>query len=399
MPPPKPRSAKLPLLIALPVLLVIGVVAVFLIPNDPPPQPQPPAPIFANEEPGPGGDDGDPLVTDPNPRPRPNPKPGSPTEVAVAKAMEDEIDAAMEAIRARLELKFKYAEYVVDRTWTLEQVVRRVDTLNGKYFNATDYTLGFPEGENPVAIITCATIQGDALPDGALSMTVNLRTGKSSREGRVLARTTDGYVLLGDAEYRYISEVLREAAQSHVIAQAGTASGLAGLDTSFGVPAEAAFEAADFTAGAVKGAPLSAEFACRSIRGEPLAEPAVVTINYATRTATLSAVRSSSWMEAPDNRDQFMRDCRWMMREVASGALQEMAEGIPATELTPEEACNQTWTWNYVAFLPFDVKLTFDKDNPQRVVLEVATCFGRPLPFAAVRYVADSSTGTYAFEG
>jgi hypothetical protein len=396
--PRKPRSAKLPLLIALPVLLALGVAAVFLIPTDPAPRPIPPTPGFANDDPGPTGNGTDPLIADPNPRPRPNPRPSAPSDVAVAEAIEDEADAAMDAVRSRLELKFKHAEYKLDRTWTLEQVMRRLDALSGTHFTAADFALSFPDGTDPIAVITCATIQGHEMPDGPLKMTVDLRTGKSTREGRVLARNADGYVLLGDAEYRLVSEVLREAVQAHVILQADTDSGLASLETPFQVPQNAVFAATDFTANPVKGEPLSAAFACHTLRGEPLAEPAVVTINYKTRTATLSAAKSPGWMELPGDRDQLMRRTRWMLREVASRALEKVAEGVPAAELTAEKAHNEAWIWSHAVVLPFDVTLKFDKEQPQRMILEIATCFGRQLPYPAVRYVADSSTGTFAFE-
>jgi hypothetical protein len=394
MPSPKPRSAKLPLLIALPVLLAIGVAVVFLIPNDPPPQPQPPEPLLSNDEPAPIVDKDNPLVG-PDPRPRPRPKPGAPSEVAVAKAMEGEAGAAMEAIRSRLELKFKYAEYKLDRSWTLEQVMRRPDALSGTHFAATDYSLSFPDGEDPQAVITCATIQGRELPDGALTLTLNLRTGDAKRQGRILARNAAGYVLLGDSEYREISEALRAAVLDHVLRQDGVASGLAEFKA-VSSPPDSMFVSTDFTIAGVKEAALAVDFTCHSIGSEELAHPAVISIDYATRTVKLSASNSPDWIAPPRDRERFTRRSHYLFMSVSDGIVARIINGGDLDEIRPEGAHRSHWSWAYSEVMPFDVKIVEGTAN--RVVLEVATSFGRPLPFAKVRYVAEPGAGKFEFE-
>jgi hypothetical protein len=388
----KQPSVKLPLLLAAPVLLVLGVAAVFLLQPDPPPRPQPnpPEPLPGNDAPRPD-DDGDPLI-DPDPRPRPKPVPGAPTEVAVAEAMRAEIDRAFGEVRARLELKFKGAGYALDRGWTLEQVVRRLDKLTGKYFDAADYTLTYPEADDALAEIICATMQGRGLADGPLSMRVNLRTGETTRAGVVLARNSDGYVLLNEHQYREISDVLRRAAVAHILDQTQAASGLAGF---MNMEARGDFDATDFSAKAAKSG-LGAEFACRSVHGAQLAEPAVISVDYLARTIKASKANSAGWMYFDDDRERLKRRCDWFLPEVASYVLEQAAAKVPVGEVRLEAAQDSNWGWRYSSFTPFDV--TIVEYTEARVVLEIAGSFGRPLPFTRLRYVAEPATRKYKFE-
>jgi hypothetical protein len=388
----KQPSVKLPLLIAAPVLLVIGVAAVFLLQPDggPTPQPNVPEPLATNDAPRPD-DGGDPLV-DPDPRPRPEPKPGAPTEIAVADAMKAEVDRAFNEVRARLELKYKGADYTLDRSWTLEQVVRRLDKLTGTHFNATDYALTFPQADDALAEITCATVQGRELPDGPLTMSLNLRTGETTRTGTIFARNADGYVLLDARQYREISDMLRRAAVAHILDQAQAASGLAGF---MHMEARGDFDATDFSAEAAKSG-FGAEFACRSVRGAPLAEPAVISVDYKARTVTLSRVTAPGWMELDEERDRFTRRAQWLMQVVANHALGQAGLKVAKADIQLEAAPDSDWGWRYASFTPFDV--TIVEYSAERVVLEVASCFGRALPFGKVRYVAEPATGTYKFE-
>ena len=103
----KQSSTKLPILLALPVLALLGVAAVFLLgPDDPdPPKPPGPQPELNEPETPPGNDGEDPLKVDPSTIKRPTPKPGAPESIDVAEAMYAEAFEHMRAVRARLELK------------------------------------------------------------------------------------------------------------------------------------------------------------------------------------------------------------------------------------------------------------------------------------------------------
>src|SRR5690606_5711084 len=122
-------------------------------------------------QPGPDRPD-DPLHVDPDKIIRPNPQPGAPATAALATEIEAEARAGQEAIRARLELRFKNNGYEVNREWTLASVMRKLDVLEGKHFAAGDYRLSFPDSEHPIARVECATRKGAALPDGPLLMVV-----------------------------------------------------------------------------------------------------------------------------------------------------------------------------------------------------------------------------------
>lgn len=389
----KQASVKFPLLLAVPVLLVIGVVAVIMLQPEPPPQPKPPEPLPLNDGPGPSADGGDPLI-DPDPRPRPQPKPGAPTEITVAQAMEAEVDRAFEEVRARLELKFKGAEYVLDRTWTLEQVVRRTDKLIGTHFDATDYTLTFPQSDDALAEITCATVKGLALPDGPLVMRVNVRTGETSRTGRILARNAAGYVLIGETEYRLITDVLRGAVSEHLMRQRHVESGLAEF-TPVELRSESAMAVEDFTATPSKTG-LGVVFACRTIQKAELAEPAVIVVDYGLRSVKISEVDNVGWMQFDLDREQFTRRSDWLLRNVTTYVTQQAANGAAIENIRVELADNNEWRWHYSSLTPFDIKIA--ECSPERVVLEISTHYGRPLPFAKVRYVAEPAAGTYKFE-
>ncbi|MCA8916763.1 MAG: hypothetical protein KDB90_15325 [Planctomycetes bacterium] len=385
------QSKKLPLLIALLAVLVIGGVgAFFLLPEEPPPQPKPPAPIPQANEPGhQNPPDTDPLTADPNARPRPKPKPGAPDRVDVAQAMANEVRDGLDAIRARLELKFKYAEYQLDRSWTLELIMRKLERLDGEYFLGTDYTLALPQGDEPVAEISCVTIKGAELPDGPVRLTVNLRTGESTTTGRIFARDKAGRVLLADAAYAQATRILQNAVLNHANMQADIGDGiLAPLENTLRAWRVDPFIDSDFKAAEVAGRSLTIEFACRTVQGEELSEPAVITVDYGARSVVLSRVSAPTWMPMPSNREKFKDDCRWSLRAMTTQLARQLADGKSAEEVRVGGVNSLHWVLTSLGVLPFELKVEISADTPQTVAVEVSTNFGRPLPFKRLRYVA-----------
>ena len=393
-------SAKLPILIALPALIVMGVVAVFLLQPDPPPPPKP-APLddLPGSEPHHRPPDADPLKPDPNARPRPEPRPGAPSTAELASDMSSEAWDGLESIRSRLELKFKYAEYTLDRTWTLETVMRKLERLDGKHFAGTDYSLTYPEGTEPMAEIVCATIQGQELPDGPLKLSVNIRTGESEKTGHILARDVNGFVLLGLASYQQITECLTTAVVSHALAQRETEPGtLASLDNRIETWQAPDFAPADFSAVQVQPKPLCVEFACRSFHGEELAEPAVIQIDYATQSVQISRVSAATWLPLPSDREQYKDRCRWALRSLAYQAVNRLASGTAPTEISQQSLNMENWAVRYSGVLPFEFAIEITESDPRKAIVSIATHFGRPLPFKRLRYVAQvgSETADYA---
>lgn len=393
----KPRSVRLPLLIALPVLVLLGLAAVLLSGQEPPPPPRPPAPNLPEpDNTPPPQPDADPLQADPDPQPRPIS--GAPATAQEAEEMADEAWGALENIRARLELKYKGAEYKLDRGWTIAILMRRLERLDGKYFKGTDFALGFPEGDEPVAVARCVTRCGDSLPDGELKLTVNLRTGITEKAGRLLARTPEGLLLLGEREYARLDEFLCEALFRHSERQqAQSGGGLAPLDGLYDDPEEP-FDAASLSAKAVANRPLAVEFACRSVNGERLAEPAVITLDYADNTVSISSVSAKSWMPLPDDREAFKDQCRWYLRILAGTARNALEAGTPRDRITLTGEERFGWAMRYARLLPLDVKLTISEAEPWTITLEVATQFGRPLPFKSLRYVTGGKDGRDGWE-
>ncbi|MCB9894150.1 MAG: hypothetical protein H6839_06870 [Planctomycetes bacterium] len=394
------KSLKLPVLIALVAVLVLaGVGAFFLLPDDPPPQPRPPVPLPESNDPDPGHPpDTDPLTADPNARPRPKPKPGAPDRVDIAQAMENEVREVLDQIRARLELKFKYAEYQLDPTWTLEQIMRRLERLDGEYFKGTDYALELKNGDEPTAEISCVSINGLQLADGPLRMTLNLRTGKSEMSGRIVARDTSGRVLLPNSAYAQLTNIIESAALSHAGMQRNAESGkLASFENVMSPWRPDPFVLSDFTAGPVAGRELTAEFACRTIQGEELAEPAVMTVDYATKKITISPASAPAWMPVPKDREQFKEDCRWALRAIAMRLARDMKNrGASEPDLSKVESVD--WFFSSIGVLPFELRVDAAPDAPGNVGVEISTNFGRPLPFKRLRYVAqlDGGQGDYA---
>lgn len=394
----KPRSVRLPLLIALPVLVILGLAAVFLSGQEPPPPPHPPAPNLPEPDDGPPPrPETDPLQADPDPPPRPIS--GAPATAQEAEEMADEAWGALENIRARLELKYKGAEYKLDRGWTIELLMRRLDRLDGKHFRGTDFALEFPEGEEPVAVARCVTRSGANLPDGELKLTVNLRTGVTEKSGRLLARTPEGLILLGEREYARLDELIREALFRHCERQqAQTDGSLAPLDGLYDDSPGEPFNAASLSASAVVNRPLAVEFACRSLNGERLAEPAVVTLDYAAKSVAISSVSAKSWMPLPADREAFKNQCRWYLRILAGTARNALEDGTPRDQITLEGDERFGWAIRYAVVLPFDIKLTISESEPWTITLEVASQFGRPLPFKPLRYVTGGKDGRDGWE-
>ena len=394
----KQNSTKLPILLALPVLVLLGVAAVCLLgPDDPePPKPPGPEPIINEPSTEPPGNDGkDPLDVDPSTIKHPVPRPGAPESVEVAQAMYAEAFEHMRAVRARLELKYKYADYQVDRGWTLESVMRHLEKLDGEYFLRGDFKLSFPEGEEPEVLIECATQKGAELPDGKLSLSVNLRTGESVEQGTILARNPQGGVLLNADDTERMRYLLLRSAVNHMLLQ------LQVKDDSL-APTEdlidsrwSHFEESDFS---VTARGKTVTLACRTIKGEPLAEPCVIGIDYAGRRVSLSSMPSHPWPSGPDSVEAVTESGEWYLRQFAeSAATLVNTEGHDET-VTFAELNMSSWYFVQMGICPFDMTIKVEKGDKVKVTIEIHSSWGRPLPCKYVRLVAHPAQNDYAYE-
>lgn len=383
-------SVKLPLMIAAPVLLVIGgVAAFFLLPDPPAPPPQPaPQPLdnTGNERPPDNGED--PLPVEIDPRPRPEPNNGAPDSAALADAMLEEAWGAMENIRSRLELKYKYAEYTLDRELTLEAVMRKLSRLDGTHFKGADYALSFPPGEGDLVRIECRTIETRPLPDGPLVMTVDMRTGETSKEGTIFARNTEGYVLLGDPAYRALTEIFQYAVNDHFSVQQETPEGLADVELLMPDEPEAPFKAGDFKVSKV--GEMGFRISCSSVSGEAIASPVSLTGDYESNTISVSTAASEDWMRPPTNREEVKDRLDYVLRTMARAVFQQMDAGKKPAELRVYRLNAYYWYLRWAQISPFDIRFEVTEGETRKVTFTVATSFGKALPFKPVRYVATS---------
>jgi len=385
------KSARLPILIALPVLLILGAVAVVLLLPDPPtPPPAPdPRPLDNTTEipPADGGDD--PLEYKPDPRPQPRPDHGAPDSAAKAEAMLEEAWGAMEEIRSRLELKYKYADYTLDRTLTLETVMRKLSRLDGAYFVGNDYALAFPEAEGDLVRIECATISGRDLPDGPLSMSVDMRTGETKRDGKLFARDANGHVLLSDTDCRTLTELLREPVLTHFAHQRALTGELAPVTNLLPEAPPSPFSADDFKAIAV-GA-MGYRLSCHSVGGQTLATPIDITGDYATNSISVTSLPSRQWMPPPDDRESFKRRIQGLLDDVSRMAITQLENGTKVEDLRVYLLGGSWWYYRYADFSPFDIKLEVTDLEARKITITVAGSYGSPLPFKAVRFISDGS--------
>lgn len=382
---------------ALPVLLVLGTVAVFLLLPDPPaPLPSPIPQPLDNGGTTPWVDDGDdPLPADPDLRPRPRPNNGAPDDASVADAMLEEAWSAMGDIRSRLELKYKYAEYTLDRSVTLAALMRKLERLDGKYFRGTDYALHYPEGSVDTVRIECVATNGRALPDGALAMIVDMRTGETQVEGTVFARNAEGYVLLGDEAYRELSRVFRESVLAHYNLQQNEVETLVAVTRLVPEDIPEPFQPDDFKATAVGS--MGYRLSCSTVRGEPLAKPVGISADYTANTISVTGVASDDWMRPPDDRERLKNRIDGLLDEMAHMALDQLKAGTKVDQLRIYLLGGSWWYFRWAELSPFDVKLAVIDGESPKVTLTVETAFGRSLPFKAVRFVATSaeSEGSY----
>lgn len=391
----KPSGTKLPILLAIPVLVVFGVAAVWMLGPDDPDPPRPPGPPPEMNDPlsrPPDNTGTDPLTVDPGSIKRPTPGSGSPDSVEMADAMLNEAWNAMRSIRARLELKFKYAEYELDRGWTIGTVMRHPERLDGEHFKADDFVLSFPEGEEMIALVECSTAKGIRLPDGALSMRLNLQNGECEEGGTIYARNASGEVLLADEHYRWMSTMLQSAAVRHMLSH-------------FQPDGEASSELFEYIREPFERTDLSssstgeiASFACRSVRGEPLAYPGVISIDYASEKITLSSVPSRDWMPLPKSAEDFSENYEWYMRWMAKRAIEIVRQEGHSREVTRQEFQYVEWYFTSSGVCPLDLNMIISKDDPLVVTLELRSSWGRQLPFKPVRYVAEPDKNRYGFE-
>ncbi|MCA8913698.1 MAG: hypothetical protein KDB82_18585 [Planctomycetes bacterium] len=393
----KQSSTKLPILLALPVLALLGVAAVFLLgPDDPdPPKPPGPQPELNEPETPPGNDGEDPLKVDPSTIKRPTPKPGAPESIDVAEAMYAEAFEHMRAVRARLELKYKYADYQLDRAWTLETVMRHLEKLDGEYFQRGDFRLSFPEGDEPEVLIECVTQKGAELPDGTLSLAVNLRTGKSAEQGVLYARNRQGGVLLNADDTWRVRNLLQRCAIAHILAQLKhEGEGVAPTDDLINSTWEH-FEHDDFSI-TTRGQAVA--FACRSIMGEPLAEPCVIDVDYARKRVSLSSMPSNPWPPGPESAESLQDSAEWYLRSIAESASALVKKEGHGEEVSLDELEVSPWYFTQMGVCPFDLTIRVKKGERVTVTLEIRSSWGRPLRCKYVRLIACPDQDDYRFE-
>lgn len=393
----KPRSTKLPILLALPLLALVVVGAVLLLEPDDPEPPPPPNPELYDPEPGPAADNGEPvpLEVDPNTITRPKPRPGAPETVELANAILDEAWSAMREIRARLELKYKYADYAIDRSWTISSVMRRPEKLSGTYFATEDFSIEFPESEDPFVEITCLTRKGLPLPDGTLTMTLNLRNGECTEAGTIHARSIRGGVLLPDDHYRSLTNVLQRAAISHMIRHSREDTPSATTLEDLTSIRYQRFSAEDF---GLVAAGETVTVSCRSIRGEPLEYPCEIKIDYSSSHITISNVPSREWMPLPESRQDFEDSGDWYLRQMVEQVSALIAQEGHPRQVTLKELSVNDWFFVSCNACPLDLNISLSAADPLVVTLEFKTSWGRPLPFKAVRFVGEPDKDRYGFE-
>ncbi|MCB9934606.1 MAG: hypothetical protein H6840_02855 [Planctomycetes bacterium] len=313
--------------------------------------------------------------------------------------MADEAWAALDDVRARLELKYKQAEYRLERTWTVESLMRRLDRLDGKYFHGTDFTLSFPEGEEPVVEVACVSMDGAKLPDGELRMNVNLRTGRTTKSGCILARNTDGLVLLGERETKTLSDWMLHAVYAHLEAQtARTEDGLAPLEDLFEKGSPTPFLPDDFRATQVVERPMAIELTCSTLQGKQLAEPAVIVLDYAARRAKISGPKSAAWIPIPESREDFKERCLWLTRLLTRTARMNLDAGMQRQEVLDRFVVPTGWALRWAGILPFDIKMEISEESPWIITVEIVSSFSRPLPYPAPTYVSRQAKGQEGWE-
>jgi hypothetical protein len=375
----KARNLR-PLLIALPVLLALATGAVLMLQPDPAPPPSPP-PIENAPPELPDNTPEQPLEPE---RPiSPSPPHGGPTSAAVADAMRAEARAALEAIRARLELKYKYADYSLDRSLTVESLMRKLERLDGEHFRGTDFHLTF--GEEVTAVIECRTAAGNELPDGVLSMRVDLRTGLSDLSGTIFARTHDGRLLPGAEDYRALSEFFSSCVLRHYSTQAGLENGIAPVN----LPRRPDWLTEEDVR--VTTDPEHRRYSLRieTLKGTALAEPLQVAVDYAAGTIEATEAASEEWLRGPEDREDFKSSIRWALYWTAMRASQLVMQGAEPASIRASSLGTSYWYFRRYGFTPFDVRVTIDATDAQApaVTLEIATSYGRPLSFNPVRFV------------
>ncbi|MEZ5990732.1 MAG: hypothetical protein R3E76_00060 [Planctomycetota bacterium] len=393
----KTRSTKLPILLGIPLLALLGVAAFLLFDPSEPEPPTPPNPGL-NEpefEPPLGNTEPDPLVVDPNTILRPEPRPGAPESVELADAILEEAWTAMRQIRARLELKYKYADYTLDRTWTIAGVMRRPEKLNGTYFGIEDFSVVFPKGDDPFAEITCLSRKGQKLPDGNLIMTLNLRNGECTEAGTIYARSAGGGVLLPDDHYRVLTNVLQRAAISHMIRHSKQITSKADTIEELTSIRYQRFSVQDFH---LEDSGDSVKLSCRSIQGQPLEYPCEIAIDYDSRRIVVSEVPSREWMPLPTGRQDFEDSGDWYLRQMVEQVSQLIGQAGHSRQVTLKELSVNDWFFVSCNACPMDLTISVSAADPLVVTLEFKTSWGRPLPFKTVRFVGEPGKDRYGFE-
>jgi hypothetical protein len=395
-----PSQKKLMLLVALPVtgaLILAGVW--FALPEPPAPPPTPnQAPEPEPPQPDPGTNE--PEVIHPIERPDPEPVPNAPRNPEVAEAMRVEAFEGLKRIRSRLELKYKYADYQHDTAWTVEGVVRRPERLNGEYFEFADFKLSFPVPEEANVELSVATAKGVELPDGPLALRVNLGTGESEETGEVFARDHNGRVLLLDKHYAEATDVIMSVMHEWISIQnlpEGEPRGrmLEYLEDRLEWRLDN-FERGDL----VLGKKLSngrLEFSLRTYHGHELSWPAVVYYDPGTENFELVDVQSPRWMPVPDDADRLKSNIRWDLRWSCEQVFHD-DEYEPVVPDSVSTDILDTDVYVESRSEPSDWTVELVPGDSPKVIVELHSSFGRPLPFGKLRFVYDSEHDEGSFE-
>lgn len=381
-------SVKLPLFMAVPVILGLCFAVYFLLPPDTPAPPtSEPLPLDNSPAALPPDNEPSPLPVDVDTGPPTRTGFQSPRDPEVAAAMSEEAWLALGEIRSRLELKYKYADYVLDRNLTLDSVMRRPDRLKGNYFRPDDYELRFPAGDADLASIECRRVQGDELPDGPLRMVVDLRTGETKQEGSILARDAAGRVLLGADEYTVLWELMRSAILTHFRQQQNMENELSKGSV---LPDEMPNP---FTAEDLSFKPdgdLRYILGCETLRGIPLAQPIRVVGDYSANTLSVTHVDSPEWNPLPTDRTEFEDRVEGLLEDIHRMVRIHLSAERKPEELRVYMLGGSWWYYRWAGITPFDVKIDVSSEDPRKITLRVATAFGRALPFEPVQYIAEA---------
>lgn len=390
-------STRLVILIALPAtgLLILGVVW-WMLPSPRPPAPTPqPAP-----EPGMETDPHSPDIVEHDPAPPP--ATNAPDSAVVAEAMKTEAFSSMKRIRSRLELKYKYADYKHDSAWTVKSVMRRPERLDGEYFLGMDFKLQFDDPEEPVVTLSAATAQGINLPDGPLTLTVDLSSGKSTEAGELYARDRNGRLLLSDEHYDEGSSVLMSALYHWVTLQRlGESDDERRSDENDRFERNLGYGLEEFDRDdLVVGKTLpngKIEFSLRTLKGQPMSWPCVLYVDQTNMSVEIAEAPSTAWMPVPSDAEWLKRYLSWRISNHCKDLLSSDSD-TESLLTTPSPDALPIYVLETSESLPSDWTIDLERGETTKLVFQLHSSFGRALPFGKLRYVYDVKANSGEFE-